>query len=232
MEMENIVTYILQRLQFSALCIAGLLLATGWTQTEAPLDSLGELAKQTRAERATKDHISARKVLNEENEPQAHRTRISSDFWATIPPSTLTVYVPKPDRPPGPGMEDLIGSGRLSVRIGNTDWNTSFRAPVQQHLTVFLNQSWFRGASLKLGGVEDTTISGQPALLTHFNFDFKGIRHTGVALFVSAPEQVLSVGCMYRSVDLEKAGPICEDVINSAEAKVPTEYRRFKKPYQ
>jgi len=84
---------------------------------------------------------------------------------------------------------------------------------------------------MKLAEVEDTSVGSQRALLVHFTFAFHGIPHEGMALFVSAPEQVLSMGCMYRNADWEKASPICEQVINSAEVEIPTEYKQFKKPY-
>ncbi len=97
---------------------------------------------------------------------------------------------------------------------------------------MLLTRSQYRGAKLVIDGVEDTSVGGQDAILIHFNFDFRRIPHHGVALFVSAPLQVMSMGCIYRRQDWQEAATICEDVINSAEVQIPTEYKPFKKPFQ
>jgi hypothetical protein len=216
----------------AAFCIAGLFLATGWAQTDSSQGSLGDLAKKTRAEKASKQHIAARRVLNEENARSANTQKHTTDYWATIPPASLSVMIPTPNHGVYCGVQVPLehGSG-VHILFGETIWSTSFNAAANEYLTMLLTRSCFSGAALKLGGVEDTSVGSQSAVLVHFNFGFRGVPHAGMALFVSAPEQVLSLGCIYRNVDWEKAEPICEQVINSAEAEIPTEYKPFKKPY-
>jgi len=231
MDVDNISTHIPRRILLSSFYIAGLLLVTGWAQTDPPPVSLGDLAKKARAEKISRDHVSARYVLNDENARSAKWEKHSTHFYATIPPAKLTISVPIPNRAADFGVEVPIGNSTVYIPFGETVWSASFNTAAQEYLGMLLNRSRFRGAALKIDGVEDTTISFRRALLVHFNFDFKGIHHAGVALFVSAPEQVVSVGCMYRSVDWELADPICEEVINSAEVEVPTEYKSFKKPF-
>lgn len=227
---ENMAACSPPRLSLAALCVAGLLLGTGWAQTE-PQVSLGDLAKKTRAEKAAKEHVVARKVLNEENAPTANWEKHTTSYWGTIPPANLTVLVPVSSRGADHGLEVPLEHSGVYMPFGETIWSTSFNVAAQEYLGMLLTRSRFSGAALKLDGVEDTSVGGQRAVLVHFNFGFRGIPHEGMALFVSAPEQVLSLGCMYRNVDWEKAAPICEQMINSAEVEIPAEYRPFKKPH-
>jgi hypothetical protein len=208
-----------------------LLLAAAWAQSESEGPSLADLAKKTRAAKASKEHVVARRELNEENAPSAKSEKHTTSYWATIPAAELTVLVPIPNRGRYCGLEVPLKHSEVHLLFGETVWSTSFNTAAQEYLGMLLTRSCFSGAALKLDGVEDTSVGSQRALLVHFNFDFKGIHHAGIALFVSAPEQVLSMGCMYRNADWEQAEPICEDVIRSAEVNVPVEYRLFKKPH-
>lgn len=217
--------------------LIGLALISGlmpsvFAQDESQEGTLGDLARKTRAEKTTEGHVSARKVLNEENATHSHLIAHTSEYHATIPPAKLTVWIPDSSRPAEHGSEVPLGKSTIYIPFGETVWNSDFNVAGQKYLSMLLTRSRFSGAALQLDGVEDTTVSEQRAVLVHFNFNFKGIPHKGSALFVSAPEQVMAVGCMYRKVDWEQAEPICEAVINSAEAKIPEQYRSFKEPYR
>jgi hypothetical protein len=219
------------RLLFATTCVVAILLTAGWAQTEAPQVSLADLAKKTRAAKTSKEHSAARRVLNEENAPSANWMKRTTSYWATIPPAQLTVLIPIASRAADFGVEVPVEHSGVYIAFGETIWDTSFEGAAQQYLGMVVERSRFRGAPIKLGAVEDTSVGSQRALLVHFGFTFHGIPHEGLALFVSAPQQVLSLGCMYRNADWEKASPICEQVINSAEVEIPTEYKPFKKPY-
>lgn len=209
-----------------------LVLGCGMAQSPSEETSLADLAKKTRAMKASKDHVSARKVLNNENAPSANCVKRTTGFWATIPPAKLTVVVPVVNHTGYGSIEIPLEHNSVFIRFGEPIWSTSFADATQQYLGMLLT-NYFRGAVLKLGAVENTSVGSQRAMLVHFSFDFRGIGilHKGMALLVSAPEQVLSVGCMYRSTDWEQAEPICEEAINSAEVEIPTEYKSVNKPY-
>lgn len=196
-------------------------------------DSVAAAAKKTREEKASNNHVTAKKVLNEETSANSNWSKRSNNYWATIPPSTLTISVPNsksPAQDSAPGESaDPYGA---YILFGETIWNNdSFNGAANEYLRMLLTRSRYRGASLTIGSVEDTTIAEQAALLVHFKFDFRGVPHEGMALFVSAPQQVMSVGCMYRNIDWEKASRVCEHVMNTAEASVPSDYKIFRKPY-
>lgn len=203
-----------------------------WAQSESANTSLGDLAKKTRAEKNANGHVVARRVLNDENAPSANVLKHTTSYWATIPPAKLTVSIPNSSRPAEHGVDVPLEQSGVYIPFGETIWSEDFDQAAQEYLDMLLTRSRFRGAALKLGEVEDTTVGGQRALLVHFNFAFRGIPHDGLALFVSAPLQIMSLGCMYRNVDWEKATPICEQVMNSAEVEIPADYKPFKKPFQ
>lgn len=202
-----------------------------WTQSNSQESSLGDLARKERAAKASKNHVFASRVLNGETAPHDSEKQTKS-YWATIPPSKLTINIPVPNRAVDLGIEVPIGKSSAYIAFGETVWTDSFEQATQEYLSMLLTRSLFRGAKLRLGTVEDTAIGGQAALLVHFDFAFHGIPHQGLALFVSAPHQVMGLGCMHRSVDWEKASSLCEGVINSAEVEIPTQYKLFKKPFQ
>jgi hypothetical protein len=212
--------------------LPALLMATAWSQSESQGTSLGDLARKTRAQKTSKDHVAAKKVLDEENAQSAKWQKRSASFLVTVPPAQLTISIPVPNKTVDFGAEVPIGNSNIYIPFGETSWSPSFDTAAQEFLSMLLNRSHFRCSALKVGAVEDTTIDRQRAALLHFSFVSHDIPHDGVALFVSAPEQVLSVGCMYRTVDWERAQPICEDVINSAEVQIPTgNYTVLKKTW-
>ena len=220
-----------RRLLFVTFCVVGVFVTDGSAQTESPQVSLADLAKKTRADKTSKQHQTARRVLNEENASSANWMKRTTSYWATIPAAQLTVLIPITSRGADFGVEVPLEHSGVYIPFGETIWDSSFDGAAQQYLGMLVTRSRFRGAAMKLAEVEDTSVGSQRALLVHFTFAFHGIPHEGMALFVSAPEQVLSMGCMYRNADWEKASPICEQVINSAEVEIPTEYKQFKKPY-
>jgi hypothetical protein len=67
----------------------------------------------------------------------------------------------------------------------------------------------------------DTRVGGQPAVVSRFKFVSRGILHKGANLLVLVNQQIMSVGCLYRQLDTEKASPICDDVIGSADVDRP-----------
>jgi hypothetical protein len=195
---------------------------------EQPDDSVAAAARKARDEKSSPEHVTARKVLTDDTSAKPNWSKRSRDYWATIPAATLSILAPDPSANVSGDSPDPYGA---YILFGETIWSESFNQAASEYLTMLLTRSRYRGAALAIGGVEELSISGQRSLLVHFKFDFRGIPHQGMALFVSAPEQITSLGCMYRNVDWEQASRVCEEVMNSAQIHIPTEYTRFKKPH-
>jgi hypothetical protein len=230
-EAANEMTYERRCVLLEAFFIVGLLLASGWAQTEPQENSLGDVAKKTRDQKTAKDHVSARKVLTDENAASANWVKRTHSFWATNPPATLTLSVPATNRKADEqSIEIPLEHSSFYVAFGGTIWSDDCFCAAEKYLSSFVSQSRYGGATLKIGAVESTAVGSQPAMLMHLAFNFNGIPHKGVVLFVKVPEQILTVSCMYREVDWEKADPICSQVINSAEAAVPEKYKSIEEP--
>jgi|GEM_PF-6501276 hypothetical protein len=217
------------RLLLLAIGALGLLIAPPgiWGQQE-PDNSVATAAKKARDDKSSPGHISARKVFNEETSTKPNWSKRSNNYWATIPPATLSISAPNPVLRTQGDSPDPYGA---YILFGETIWSDSFNQAASEYLTMLLTRSRYRGAVLTIGSIEESSINGQRSLLVHFKFDFRGIPHQGIALFVSAPEQIMSLGCMYRDIDWEKASPTCEEVLNSADVQIPSEYKPFKKPH-
>lgn len=197
-----------------------------WAQ-EQPHDSVAAAAKKARDEKSSAGHVTARRILTDETYTKPNWSRRSHDYWATIPAATLSISAPNPSANISGDSPDPYGA---YILFGETIWSESFNQAASEYLTMLLTRSRYRGATLAIGGVEESSIGGQRSLLVHFKFDFRGIPHQGMALFVSAPEQIMSLGCMYRNIDWEQASRVCEEVMNSADVQIPSEYKQFKKP--
>jgi hypothetical protein len=200
-------------------------------QTEASQDSVAEAARKTQAQKSAEGHVSAKQTLDDDNSPKANMVRSVHEFWATIPPSKLIVLVPTSSRPAEHGLEIALDKSSVYVPFGETTWTPDLNEAAQQYFDMLLTRSRFNGAPLKLGRREETTVGDQPAILVHFSFPSRAVGYDGMAMFISVPEQILSFGCIYRTIDWEKAQPICEEIVNSAEVSFPTDYKSFKKPF-
>src|SRR5215470_2698714 len=138
-------------------------------QDDADQSSLGELAKKQRVEKNSKNHATARRVLNDENAPSANTEKHTSEYWATIPPAKLTVSIPVAHRPADHGVEIPLENSSVYIPFGETIWSESFDEAASEYLGMLLTRSRFRGATLKLDEVEDTSLGDQRAILVHFN---------------------------------------------------------------
>jgi hypothetical protein len=202
-----------------------------WSQNDEPQDSVAAAARRTRAERSATGHVSAKKVLDEGNTPRSSLVPRSQEYYATIPNSKLTLFLPTSNRAAEHGVEIPLEKSNVYVPFAETTWTPDLNYAAHQFFEMILTRSRFNGVTLKMGLTEESTVSGQSAVLVHFSFMFRGVGHDGLAMFITVPEQVVGFGCVYRTVDWEKAQPICEQIVNLAEVSVPSEYRVFKKPF-
>ena len=201
-----------------------------WGQGDDSQGSVAAAAARTKAEKSAPGHVTAKTVLNDDNNPKANTVLESRDYYGTIPPSKLTISIPVSSRPADFGYEVPLENSTVYVPFGETSWTDDFNEAARQFFEMIIARSRFRGVRLKLGTREETTVSDLPAVLVRLSFMFRGVGHDGVAVFIEATEQVVGFGCIYRSADWEKAGLICQQIVNSAQVSAPSEYRIFKKP--
>lgn len=217
-------------LRLIAACfLAALVLSPAWSQSDSSEGSLGDVARKTRADKTAKGHVAARKILDEETAPSAQWMKRTTNYWATVPPATITALIPAKYKAGGDCLEFPLDHGTVYVPVTEPHL-PSTAGSVQEMITALLARTRFAGAVLKTGAVEDTTVSNHTAVLSHFKFESHGVPYDGLALFVDAPEQILPLGCIYRKADWEQAAPICEQMFASAEVSVPKNYRRLGRP--
>lgn len=195
--------------------------------------SLGDLGREVRKERASPDHVGARKVLDEET-ADGSRTQPAGTYSCYIVPCVdLNYRVPAGTKSGRPGnflripLDKnfiLVTNGRAHYSPGSEDDQDSFDL-AEETLMSDLADSWYLGGCGIIKLEEITSFSGQPARLVRFTASVRGIDHLGVAVFVRVPEQIMNMACIYRKVDFDKAEGICQQIIDTIEMKIPSQYK-------
>ena len=201
-------------------------LAIGAQGADPQDPSLGDLAKKTREERQSKDHVAAKKTLDDDDRnPAGQPVRVrhpAGPQWA------LVVYLPaKTGFHPGglyygyavpleeSRMYIVVSTGTQGNDLKRAGGNLDSRCFVRRHPA----QSP-RNRQVVAGHASWRTAGGDLPASNSFP---GGILHKGVNLLVLVNQQIMSVGCLYRQLDTEKATPICDDVIGSADVDRPPE---------
>ena len=206
--------------------IAGLLLSFSASlvaqEASDQQQSLGDLARKSKQEKQSKEHKAAKKILDDDN-PPPHSGRYSNysycrtvpcaELWFKIPEQMNSGYVGKVQLVPGPKLtgEDLESAEE-------TFMSRSLVAP------------WRLGAVPEITSEEDTRVGGQPAVLVRFTFTKDHVPNVGLALLVQAPEQVMSMACVFKKADFDEGSQQCQDIVDSADVKLPKEYKVFNPP--
>jgi hypothetical protein len=201
--------------------ICGLAVA-GWAQDSGQGASLGELARKTRQELTAKDHVVSKQVLNEESQSvtwveHACRHMPCYSLSITLPknaqwskPATGQTYavIPVPGHESDPGHV---------IRVDGADLLNTYT--VEQGKRAFL-QEWFSrpyffGQAAKFLFDDQTTIDGNPAVITHFTLPNKVGQYRGLGLIAGTPAGTVGFACVFRDDDSGDATSVCEGVLNS-----------------
>lgn len=198
------------------------LAVTAWAQDSGQNSSLGDLARKTRQEHTSKDHVAARQTLTEESQAAT---------WAVhackhVPCYSLVITLPRNvqwSKPatgqtyaiiPLPGRES---DSNHIVRVYAADLlNTS---TIEQGKRLFL-QEWFSrpyffGQAAKFEFDDQATIDGNPGVITHFTVAGKAVPSRGLGLIASVPAGTFGFACVFRDDDSGDATSVCEGVLNS-----------------
>jgi hypothetical protein len=189
-------------------------------QNDDVQDSVAATARKTREEKSASGHVSAKKVLNDENAPKANLVRKSQVYWEANPPATLSIFVPKSTQLSTEGYEIPLEKSSVYVPLAYTTWTGDLNSAAERFLRIVLTRGAFSEGPVKITSKEQTTISGHSARLIHVSFTHHGVGQDGTVIFINVPELIVGFGCIYRSVDWAVAQPICDEIINSAEVFV------------
>ncbi len=197
--------------------------------------SLGDVARKARAQKASPVHPKARKVVDEETQVPPGGRSYGSTFCYTVPCAHLDAYLPVETSslyPTGFLQVPIPSSdGAVLVRFGRGtftgegDATDALTTAESNYLSGELAQVF--GSAGELIFDEETSVGDQPSRLARFTLMNHGIPHEGMAMLVTAPDQVMSLGCFYRKVDSEKGSEICQKILDSAKATIPVDYKVF-----
>ncbi|HEY6337403.1 MAG TPA: hypothetical protein VIW68_02815 [Candidatus Sulfotelmatobacter sp.] len=230
--MRILITSILA--SFTLLC--GLALNAG-AQDSGQGSSLGDLARKTRQEHSSKDHIASKKTLTEENQSPAWVVHACKH----LPCYSLAITLPKNaqwSKPatgqtyaiiPVPGHES---DPNHIIRIYAADLLNTYT--VEQGKRLFL-QEWFSrpyffGQAAKFEFDDQTSIDGNPAVISHFTLPSKVGQSRGLGLIAGAPAGTFGFACVFRDDDSGDATSVCEGLLNSGRISLMDETRPKPQP--
>jgi hypothetical protein len=187
--------------------------------------SLGDLAKKTREDRQSKDHVAAKKTLDDDDRSLAGQpVRVR---YPAGPQWALVVYLPaKAGFHPG-GLYYAyavpLEESRMYIVVSTGTQGNDLKRAEETSIHDILYGATLPSSLVTVESWRDTRVGGQPAVVSRFKFFSRGILHKGENLLVLVNQQIMSVGCLYRQLDTEKASPICDDLIGSADVDRPPE---------
>lgn len=222
----------IRRIMAGLTFISGIAMAA-LAQDSGQAPSLGDLARKTRQEHTAKDHVASKQVLNEESQAAA--------TWPVVackrrPCYSLSITLPKnaqwskPDTGQKYAIIALPGHeaepGHI-IRVYGADLLNS--GTVEQGKHAFL-QGWFSqpyvfGAAAKFVFDDQTTVDGNPAVITHFTLPNKVGLYRGLALIAGTPAGSFGFACVFRDDDSGDATSVCESVLSSGRIVVMEETR-------
>jgi hypothetical protein len=222
--------------------------AFGARGQDVPTQSLGDVARKTRKERATIDHVPAKQLFNEEEDGpdttgvwrvrQCQRTPCG-ELSITLPKNpkwTRATAQPRPVFIPLPGPDE--DEGRV-IRIYAADSLESMYSPVDNAKRTFL-QGWFsrpdyfgRAAHIVLD--EHVQLNNSPAVISHFIVDTGTEKYRGLSVVASSPNGGYGFACVFRDGDSAAATSICDAIVKSAKSQVlepakPVYYPPYQPP--
>jgi hypothetical protein len=205
----------------------------GWAQDSGQAPSLGDLARKTRQEHTATDHVASKQILNEESQAAAtwpvvackHRPCYSLSItlpknaqWSKADAGQKYAFIALPGHEAEPGH---------IIRVYGADLLNS--STVEQGKHAFL-QGWFSqpyvfGAAAKFVFDDQTTVDGNPAVITHFTLPNKMGQYRGLGLIAGTPAGSFGFACVFRDDDSGDATSVCESVLSSARITVMEETR-------
>lgn len=190
--------------------------------------SLGDVARKTRREQSTANHLPARRITTEDLDgPDA------SGVWrmrlCTITPCyELSITLPKNpkwsrgEQEPRPVLIPVSGHeedpGRaIRVYAGES---SDVRYFVDAFKRTFL-QGWFArpeffGQSAQLLRDERVPIDWSTGTITHFTITTAVFKYRGLSVIAGAPQGNFGFACVFREEDSAMGNSICDAIIKSA----------------
>jgi len=189
---------------------------------------LGDLARKTRQEHSAPNHVSGKKLTDEDDGPDGGgvwRIRLCTlqpcyEFSVTLPKS------PKWNRSevePGPVQIPIAGheeDASRAIRVFAAQ-STDLRFTVDTFKRAFL-QEWFArpeyfGQSARIARDEHVPIDWTTGTISHFTITTTSLKYRGLSVIAASPYGNFGFACVYREEDSAAGDSVCDAIIKSAQ---------------
>lgn len=216
---------------------------------DSSAQSLGDVARKTRKEHASADHVAAKQAANEDDDGPD-----SSGVWRThlcsqTPCYELAVSLPKspkwtrPAAEPRPVLIPLVGhedGSSHAIRVYAASYLPqpyNMDRPQRMFLQGWFARPEYFGQAARLVLDEHIMIDGRAAMVTHFTVNAGALKYRGLSVVVVANYSNFGFACAFREEDADAAASICDAIIKSAriqtlETAKPRYYPGYQPPPQ
>jgi hypothetical protein len=190
--------------------------------------SLGDIARKTRQEQSAPNHVSGKKLTDEDDGPDGGgvwRIRLCTlqpcyEFSITLPKTpkwTRSEEEPRPVSIPLAGHED---DSTRAIRVYEAQ-STDMKYTADTFKRAFL-QGWFArpeyfGRAARIVLDEYVRIDWINGLITHFDITAGTLKYHGVSAVAGSPYGNFGFACLYREEDSAAAASICDAIVHSAQ---------------
>jgi hypothetical protein len=190
--------------------------------------SLGDLGRKTRQEHSAPNHLSGKKLTDEDDGPDGGgvwRIRLCAiqpcyEFSVTLPKSpkwTRAQQEPRPVLIPIAGHEE-DSSRAISVYAAQS---TDLKYTADSFKRAFL-QGWFArpeyfGRAAHIALDEHVRIDWTNGLVSHFTIAAGALKYRGVSAVAGSPYGNFGFACVYPEEDSAAGDSICDAIIKSAQ---------------
>ncbi len=197
-------------------------------ESSSPGQSLGDVARKTRQQRSTANHVPARKAATEDDDGPdgggVWRMRLCEstlcyELSITLPKTpkwSRAAQEPKPVLIPVLGHEEDAGRA-IRVYAGESIETKYY---VDAFKRAFL-QGWFArseyfGQSAQLLRDEHIPLDSSTGTITHFTITTATLKYRGLSVIAGSNQGNFGFACVFREEDSAVGTSICEAVVKSA----------------
>jgi len=208
--------------------LTALISCAGVAAQDTSGQSLGDLARKTRQEQSAPNHVSGKKLTDEDDGPDGGgvwRIRLCTlqpcyEFSVTLPKNpkwTRAETEPRPVSIPVAGHED---DATRAIRVYAAQ-STDLKYTADSFKRAFL-QEWFArqeyfGRAAHIALDEHVRIDWTNGLITHFTIAAGALKYRGVSAVAGSPYGNFGFACVYREEDSAAAESVCDAIMKSAQ---------------
>ncbi len=202
--------------------------------------SLGDIARKSRKEHSSVNHVPAKQVVNEEEDGPDPGGVWRLHACTYLPCFEVAIALPKtlkwtrlaskprpvliswkgPEEDPSHAIRIYAGEALPGTYSGPYYPDAARRTLLQG---LFARPEYF-GQAAHIVLDEHIQIGNYPATITHFTVASGDAKYRGLSIASSATSGSLGFACVYREDDSKEAASICDGIIKSARIEAQAQY--------